>query len=448
MTEALRAQIQAIYQAARQEAAEAETPQERRAVYQRAMQQIQDLIGERERPAGNQVQDRDRDRDRISQDNPDRPAQDRSRLRDPKARNIAEQRRDRDCDADTGDDTGDEEGDEATALLSGTAGLLDTLDLTPEQQQALAEVRLQARIQLRNRIRALLTEEQQAQLRAAHEQAGQMEGMLGPKGEQLQNRMKVRIWQALELTEEQQQFIRETMEAARAAMQEATTPEERRAIMEAAREAILGILTEEQLAKLEEIMNLLPDPQRHRLGGPGLPGMLACLDLTPEQVEFIQQTLADARAAAAAAEKPEEKRQIMQDAHELILTVLTDEQLEQLQGLMGDGRPDRPRLQLPAQLDCLELTEEQLAAIAAIREAARTAAEGADTPEARRAIMEQAHQAILDVLTEEQLALLEQIQSRLRLIGNRGDDSGSDSSGDGSANDPADQGGQPGDRRP
>jgi len=373
MTEALRAQIQAIYQAARQEAAEAETPQQRRAVYQRAIQQILDLIGERERPAGNQIQDRDRDRDRTSQDNPDQPSQDRSRLRDPKARNIAEQRRDRDCDTDTGDDdTGDDTGDEATAMLSGTVGLIGTLDLTPEQRQAMTEARLQARAQLRNRIRALLTDEQQAQLRAAHEQAGQMDGMLGPKGERLQNRMKVRIWQALELTEEQQQFIRETMEAARAAMQDATTPEERRAIMEAAREAILGILTEEQLARLEEIMNLLPDPQRHRLGGPGLPGMLACLDLTPEQADFIQQTLADARAAAAEAETPEEKRRIMQDAHELILTVLT----------------------------------------------------------------------------EEQLALLEQIQSRLRLIGNRGDDSGSDSSGDGSAGDPADQGGRPGDRRP
>ncbi len=442
--ESLRAQARAIYQAARAEAAEAETPEQRRAIYQLARQQIQQLIDDaKERPAGTQIHDRDRDRDRICEEDPALPTQDRKQLRDEKDA-ATDRRRDRDCDSDgdsTDDVSDDEPVDGAAATLSGSVLMLDVLELTQEQKQKLARIESETRTQLQDRIRAMLTEQQQAQLEAAHKQAGQAGAILGPKGDCLQDRTRIRIWEALELTEEQQAFIQETMEAARAAVQAAETAEEKQQIMEQAHDAILSVLTEEQLALLEQIRTMLQAGERRTASGiPGIPGILADLDLTEDQIAFIQETLAAAREAAAAAETPEAKREIMQEAHELILTVLTDEQLEQLQSAMGDCQPDRPVLGLPPAFDELGLTEEQLAAIADIREAAKIAAEAADTPEARREIMEAAHQAILDVLTEEQLALLEQMQGRLLQIRERND--GESANDGGSTTDPAGQGGR------
>jgi hypothetical protein len=56
------------------------------------------------------------------------------------------------------------------------------------------------------------------------------------------------------------------------------------------------------------------------------------------------------------------------------------------------------------------LTEEQQAAIAEIRENAKTEAEAAETREARHEIMQAAREEVLSVLTDEQIEKLEQLR--------------------------------------
>jgi Spy/CpxP family protein refolding chaperone len=112
--------------------------------------------------------------------------------------------------------------------------------------------------------------------------------------------------------------------------------------------------------------------------------MLGMLDLTDEQKEVIAKLVEDSR----------------EKLHADIEAVLTDEQIEKLQQLRGDSE-NRP-------FGGLDLTEEQQAAIAEIRENARADAEAAETRLARHEIMQATHDEILSVLTEEQVEKLEQ----------------------------------------
>ena len=116
------------------------------------------------------------------------------------------------------------------------------------------------------------------------------------------------------------------------------------------------------------------------------PMMFGVLDLTDEQKEVIAQLVEDSREKLRAD----------------IEAVLTDEQVEKLQQLHDDGA-NRP-------FEGLDLTEEQEAAIADIRENARADAEAAETRQARQEIMQAAHDEVLSVLTEEQIEKLEQLR--------------------------------------
>jgi Spy/CpxP family protein refolding chaperone len=112
------------------------------------------------------------------------------------------------------------------------------------------------------------------------------------------------------------------------------------------------------------------------------------LDLTDEQKEVIVGLVEESR----------------KKLHADIEAVLTDEQLEKLQQLR-DGKAKRP-------FEVLDLTEEQKAAIKEIREKAKADAEAAETREARHEIMQAAHEEVLSVLTEEQIAKLEQLREK------------------------------------
>jgi len=152
---------------------------------------------------------------------------------------------------------------------------------------------------------------------------------------------------------------------------------------------------------------------------------LESLDLTKEQKTSIEAIREKARTDAEAAETWQARREIMQAAHDEIMAVLTDEQVEELEQLRpgtpwGPGRPGRGHPGIgpkgpfggpddtPPVFEVLDLTEEQKTAIDEIREQARTDAEAAETREIRRDIMQAAHDEILAVLTDEQIEALEQ----------------------------------------
>ena len=147
-----------------------------------------------------------------------------------------------------------------------------------------------------------------------------------------------------------------------------------------------------------------PGPMRPGPGGRGQYGplynwqddtipplMFGMLDLTEEQKETITNLVEQSRAKL----------------HADIEAVLTEEQLAKLQQLR-DENENRP-------FAGLDLTAEQKTAIAEIREKARAEAEAAETREARRDIMQAAHDEILSVLTDEQIDELEQLCPRMPL---------------------------------
>jgi Spy/CpxP family protein refolding chaperone len=72
------------------------------------------------------------------------------------------------------------------------------------------------------------------------------------------------------------------------------------------------------------------------------------LDLTEEQQAAIAEVLENAKADAEAAETRQARHEIMQAAHEEVLSVLTDEQIEKLEQScprkpLGSAGPDRGR---------------------------------------------------------------------------------------------------------
>ena len=221
--------------------------------------------------------------------------------------------------------------------------MLGILDLTDEQKESVKTLVEESRAKLHADIEAVLTTEQIGKLR------------------QLRDDGATRGFAALDLTEEQQTAIAEIREQARADAEAAETPQARREIMQAAHDGIMAVLTDEQIEKLEQLRPETPwgpgGPgrgyqgigPRGPFGGPdGTPPVFEVLDLTEEQKTAIDEIREQARTDAEAAETREVRREIMQTAHEEILALLTDEQVEKLEQShprtpWGRGGPGRGR---------------------------------------------------------------------------------------------------------
>ena len=206
----------------------------------------------------------------------------------------------------------------------------------------------------------------------------------------------IRCLREIELTPEQTAEIDAIRQAAMEALREAETPEEAREIIEQMQQAIEDVLTEDQLAALQQCLQ-----PRTRL---------TCLDqigLTPEQIAEIDAIRQAAIEALREVQSPQEAREIIEQMHQAIEDVLTDEQLAALRECL------RPR----QHVNCMEqigLTEEQIAVIDAIREAAMQAISEAETREEVRQILNQMHDDIMAVLTAEQLAALQECRDANR----------------------------------
>lgn len=216
----------------------------------------------------------------------------------------------------------------------GPQRMLGKLDLTDEQKELIQEIVEESRKKLKADIEAVLTDEQLEKL------------------EQLRDDQAKRPFDALDLTEEQQAAIAEIREKAKADVEAAETREAKQEIMQAAHEEVLSVLTEEQKEKLEQLREERPHgrggPGKGRIGvdprGPGggpdgPPPLFEELDLTEEQKTAINDIHEQARADVEAAETREARQEIMQAAHDEVLSVLTDEQIEKLEQL----REERPR---------------------------------------------------------------------------------------------------------
>lgn len=215
----------------------------------------------------------------------------------------------------------------------------------------------------------------------------------------------------LNLTEEQKAAIDGIRRRARQATQDSGHPEQRGQMRKRVNSAIMAELTDKQREQLEKC--------REKGKGRSKPGRrhgdcLRKLDLSEEQQAGIDAIRERAKRAAHDAEDREARSAIMKRAQEAINAKLTEEQLEQLEKCRKKDKGDdkQGRRQRGDCIGKLDLTPEQEAAIAALRERAKRAAEGVDSREERRAIMKRMHEAIKGKLTPEQLEELEKCRKR------------------------------------
>lgn len=158
--------------------------------------------------------------------------------------------------------------------------MLGMLDLSEEQREAINGLIEEHREKLKADIEAVLTEEQIEKLAEAKERLERMKSQRGGYGgfrgrglgpmmepggfrrrfgqgplrpEDGSGAVMMRALRALNLTQEQKDAIRAIHQEAREAAEAAETPEERRAIMNGVHEQVLEALTDEQVARLEEL---------------------------------------------------------------------------------------------------------------------------------------------------------------------------------------------------
>jgi uncharacterized protein YpuA (DUF1002 family) len=183
----------------------------------------------------------------------------------------------------------------------------------------------------------------------------------------------------------------EAIEALRAA-----TPQEAREIIEQMRQDIKDVLTPEQLEAIAECLR----PERP----------VTCMDeigLTQDQIEAIDAIRQQALEALKEAETPQQARDIIEQMHQAIEDQLTEEQLAALRECL---RPDKP-------VNCMDqigLTEEQIAAMDTIRQEAMEAVKEAEGPREVRQILDQMYEDLMAVLTDDQLAALQDCRDAQR----------------------------------
>jgi len=199
------------------------------------------------------------------------------------------------------------------------------------------------------------------------------------------------------LTEEQQVALAALRQETIEALKEAKGKQQARLIIQEFRQEVKDILTEEQLAALQECMR----PEKP----------LTCWDqieLDPGQIEAIDAIRAAAMEAIKAAEGPRRARDIIEQMHQAVEDVLTEEQLAALRDCL---RPEKP-------VNCMEqigLTPEQTQAMEQIRLTAMDAVRNAVQDRDRvRQILNQMHDDMMSVLTDEQLQALEQCRNTQR----------------------------------
>ena len=165
---------------------------------------------------------------------------------------------------------------------------------------------------------------------------------------------------------------------------------------------LADVLTAEQMQRVRDAFDRMSQqPATRALAG------LAGLDLDDDQKQQARAILDEANEQARATADPAEKDRIFKAAMEKILAdVLTADQREQVQG-------NRNRLEAFGMLRGLHLTPEQHKQIQAIHQAMVKKLESADTPQARREIVESAMADVTaNILTEEQRDQLENFRRR------------------------------------
>jgi Spy/CpxP family protein refolding chaperone len=198
------------------------------------------------------------------------------------------------------------------------------------------------------------------------------------------------------LTQDQIDAMEAIRQAAVEALKEVETRQEARDIIQQMRLDIQAVLTEEQLAALAECRQ----PKR----------FVTCMDtigLTQDQIEAIDVIRQAAMEALKEAESPQEARDIIEQMHQAVEDVLTEEQLEALRECL---RPKRP-------VNCMDqigLTQEQIDAMDAIRELAMEAVQEAQSRQEVREILDQMREDVMAVLTDEQLAALQECRDAHR----------------------------------
>ncbi len=191
------------------------------------------------------------------------------------------------------------------------------------------------------------------------------------------------------VTQDQLAAIEALRKAAIQALKEAETREEARQIIEQLRQDIRSVLTEDQLVALAECMR------------PARP--VTCmeqLDLTQDQIEAIDAIREAAMEAIRQATDPQAVRDIIEQMHQAIEDELTDEQLAKLRLCLRPGKPVNC-------MDQIDLTEEQIATIDEIRQAAMEAIKQTSDRRQIRRILDQMYEDTMAVLTDEQLEALQ-----------------------------------------
>lgn len=200
----------------------------------------------------------------------------------------------------------------------------------------------------------------------------------------------------VELTEAQIEAIAVIRHDAMAALREAASPDEARQIVAQMHADTLAVLDDDQLAIYNECMQ----PERP----------VTCMeqiDLTEEQLATMDGIRKAAKLALREAQTAEEACAIIERMHQAIEDVLTDEQLAQLRECL------RPKEHINC-MDRIDLTDEQIAEMDEIRAACMELMETTDTREGIRKVMDMMRQDLMEVLTGEQAAALQQCRDHQR----------------------------------